>query len=215
MSIQGNDFSDALEWGWEGEYLCCSCSGIERPPSTAFCSKTLNVAPWNFQISIFKAVKVPLRNTILWKSWSCTWSILSYLGMGSSDEWSDVQDIIDSTPELDMCQDPRLERTGSRYWLWLYLVCSVSWLHEEWRMDALAHSELTMLFETVHVFRLISEVLPCFGFSKRQTPAGDLQEDAYSWPRTGLICLTGQGVWRDDGAAEVLKKENMGISCQE
>lgn len=35
--------------------------------------------------------------------------------MGSSDEWSDVQDIIDSTPELDMCQDPRLERTGSRY----------------------------------------------------------------------------------------------------
>ncbi|XP_066186480.1 C-Jun-amino-terminal kinase-interacting protein 3 isoform X18 [Sylvia atricapilla] len=36
------------------------------------------------------------------------------IGMGSSDEWSDVQDIIDSTPELDMCQDPRLERTGSR-----------------------------------------------------------------------------------------------------
>ncbi|XP_077305318.1 C-Jun-amino-terminal kinase-interacting protein 3 isoform X10 [Lithobates pipiens] len=35
------------------------------------------------------------------------------IGMGSSDEWSDVQDIIDSTPELDMCQDPRLERTGS------------------------------------------------------------------------------------------------------
>ncbi|XP_072273801.1 C-Jun-amino-terminal kinase-interacting protein 3 isoform X13 [Pyxicephalus adspersus] len=32
------------------------------------------------------------------------------IGMGSSDEWSDVQDIIDSTPELD---DPRLERTGS------------------------------------------------------------------------------------------------------
>ncbi|XP_056393055.1 C-Jun-amino-terminal kinase-interacting protein 3 isoform X14 [Hyla sarda] len=35
------------------------------------------------------------------------------IGMGSSDEWSDVQDIIDSTPELDMCQDPRLERAGS------------------------------------------------------------------------------------------------------
>ncbi|OPJ87578.1 c-Jun-amino-terminal kinase-interacting protein 3 isoform D [Patagioenas fasciata monilis] len=35
------------------------------------------------------------------------------IGMGSSDEWSDVQDIIDSTPELDMCQDPRLERTGN------------------------------------------------------------------------------------------------------
>uniref|UniRef100_A0A8B9W5J5 C-Jun-amino-terminal kinase-interacting protein 3 n=1 Tax=Anas zonorhyncha TaxID=75864 RepID=A0A8B9W5J5_9AVES len=39
--------------------------------------------------------------------------VLSSLGMGSSDEWSDVQDIIDSTPELDMCQDPRLERTGN------------------------------------------------------------------------------------------------------
>ncbi|XP_036593244.1 C-Jun-amino-terminal kinase-interacting protein 3 isoform X11 [Trichosurus vulpecula] len=35
------------------------------------------------------------------------------IGMGSSDEWSDVQDIIDSTPELDMCQEPRLERTGN------------------------------------------------------------------------------------------------------
>uniref|UniRef100_A0A8C9G1U4 Mitogen-activated protein kinase 8 interacting protein 3 n=1 Tax=Pavo cristatus TaxID=9049 RepID=A0A8C9G1U4_PAVCR len=35
------------------------------------------------------------------------------IGMGSSDEWSDVQDIIDSTPELDMCQDPRLERPGN------------------------------------------------------------------------------------------------------
>ncbi|XP_028904782.1 C-Jun-amino-terminal kinase-interacting protein 3 isoform X1 [Ornithorhynchus anatinus] len=35
------------------------------------------------------------------------------IGMGSSDEWSDVQDIIDSTPELDVCQEPRLERTGN------------------------------------------------------------------------------------------------------
>ncbi|XP_029432655.1 C-Jun-amino-terminal kinase-interacting protein 3 isoform X4 [Rhinatrema bivittatum] len=35
------------------------------------------------------------------------------IGMGSSDEWSDVQDIIDSTPELDLCQDPRLERPGN------------------------------------------------------------------------------------------------------
>lgn len=142
MSIQGNDFSDALEWGWEGECLQCSFSGIERPPSTTFCSdfKTLNLAPWNFQTAIFKAVQVPSRNTILWKSRSCTWYILSYLGMGSSDEWSDVQDIIDSTPELDMCQDPRLERTGSRYWLWLFPVCSVTWLHKERGMDALAHS---------------------------------------------------------------------------
>ncbi|KAM4631932.1 C-Jun-amino-terminal kinase-interacting protein 3 isoform 10-T10 [Discoglossus pictus] len=35
------------------------------------------------------------------------------IGMGSSDEWSDVQDIIDSTPELDIGQDPRLDRTGN------------------------------------------------------------------------------------------------------
>ncbi|XP_078200359.1 C-Jun-amino-terminal kinase-interacting protein 3 isoform X20 [Callithrix jacchus] len=35
------------------------------------------------------------------------------IGMGSSDEWSDVQDIIDSTPELDMCPETRLDRTGS------------------------------------------------------------------------------------------------------
>ncbi|XP_058891643.1 C-Jun-amino-terminal kinase-interacting protein 3-like isoform X2 [Acipenser ruthenus] len=34
------------------------------------------------------------------------------IGMGSSDE-CDVQDIIDSTPELDMAPDPRLQRTGS------------------------------------------------------------------------------------------------------
>nr|XP_023413307.1 C-Jun-amino-terminal kinase-interacting protein 3 isoform X6 [Loxodonta africana] len=35
------------------------------------------------------------------------------IGMGSSDEWSDVQDILDSTPELDMCQEPRLDRTSN------------------------------------------------------------------------------------------------------
>ncbi|XP_008579700.1 PREDICTED: C-Jun-amino-terminal kinase-interacting protein 3 isoform X5 [Galeopterus variegatus] len=35
------------------------------------------------------------------------------IGMGSSDEWSDVQDIIDSTPELDMCPETRLDHTGS------------------------------------------------------------------------------------------------------
>lgn len=48
-------------------------------------------------------------------------------------------------------------------------------------MGIVAHSELTMqLFETVHIFCLISEVLTCFGFSKMQMPAGDLQEDVYS-----------------------------------
>lgn len=40
---------------------------------------------------------------------------LCHPGMGSSDEWSDVQDIIDSTPELDMGREPRLDRTGNRY----------------------------------------------------------------------------------------------------
>ncbi|XP_049602164.1 C-Jun-amino-terminal kinase-interacting protein 3 isoform X5 [Syngnathus scovelli] len=30
------------------------------------------------------------------------------IGMGSSDEWSEFQEIIDSTPELDMCVDPRV-----------------------------------------------------------------------------------------------------------
>ncbi|KAG8506341.1 C-Jun-amino-terminal kinase-interacting protein 3, partial [Galemys pyrenaicus] len=35
------------------------------------------------------------------------------IGMGSSDEWSDVQDLVDSTPELDTGREPRLDRTGS------------------------------------------------------------------------------------------------------
>lgn len=37
-----------------------------------------------------------------------------YAGMGSSDEWSEFQDIIDSTPELDMCMDPRIYPGGNR-----------------------------------------------------------------------------------------------------
>lgn len=35
-------------------------------------------------------------------------------GMGSSDEWSEFQEIIDSTPELDMCVDPHMYG-GNRY----------------------------------------------------------------------------------------------------
>uniref|UniRef100_A0A8C7VU18 C-Jun-amino-terminal kinase-interacting protein 3 n=1 Tax=Oncorhynchus mykiss TaxID=8022 RepID=A0A8C7VU18_ONCMY len=35
------------------------------------------------------------------------------IGMGSSDEWSEFQEIIDSTPELDMCVDPRLYGGGN------------------------------------------------------------------------------------------------------
>ncbi|XP_029944516.1 C-Jun-amino-terminal kinase-interacting protein 3 isoform X13 [Salarias fasciatus] len=35
------------------------------------------------------------------------------IGMGSSDEWSEFQEIIDSTPELDMCVDPRMYGGGS------------------------------------------------------------------------------------------------------
>ncbi|XP_054991396.1 C-Jun-amino-terminal kinase-interacting protein 3 isoform X3 [Sorex araneus] len=35
------------------------------------------------------------------------------IGMGSSDEWSDVQDVTDSTPELDTGREPRLDRMGN------------------------------------------------------------------------------------------------------
>ncbi|XP_051995089.1 C-Jun-amino-terminal kinase-interacting protein 3 isoform X10 [Xyrauchen texanus] len=35
------------------------------------------------------------------------------IGMGSSDEWSEFQEIIDSTPELDMCLDPRIYGGGN------------------------------------------------------------------------------------------------------
>lgn len=35
--------------------------------------------------------------------------------MGSSDEWPEFQEIIDSTPDLDMCVDPRLYGGGNRY----------------------------------------------------------------------------------------------------
>jgi len=41
------------------------------------------------------------------------WNIFS--GMGSSDEWSEFQEIIDSTPELEMCVDPRVYGGGNRY----------------------------------------------------------------------------------------------------
>lgn len=42
--------------------------------------------------------------------------------MGSSDEWSEFQEIIDSTPELDMCVDPRLYGGGNRYQHIVYMV---------------------------------------------------------------------------------------------
>ncbi|XP_047428759.1 C-Jun-amino-terminal kinase-interacting protein 3 isoform X23 [Mugil cephalus] len=35
------------------------------------------------------------------------------IGMGSSDEWPEFQEIIDSTPELDMCVDPRVYGGGN------------------------------------------------------------------------------------------------------
>ncbi|XP_062874593.1 C-Jun-amino-terminal kinase-interacting protein 3 isoform X3 [Trichomycterus rosablanca] len=35
------------------------------------------------------------------------------IGMGSSDEWPEFQEIIDSTPELDMCMDPRIYGGGN------------------------------------------------------------------------------------------------------
>ncbi|MEQ2176111.1 hypothetical protein GOODEAATRI_024727, partial [Goodea atripinnis] len=37
------------------------------------------------------------------------------IGMGSSDEWSEFQEIIDSTPELEMGMDSRLYGGGNRY----------------------------------------------------------------------------------------------------
>lgn len=43
------------------------------------------------------------------------WNLWLFLGMGSSDEWSEFQEIIDSTPELDMCVDPRVYGGGNRY----------------------------------------------------------------------------------------------------
>ncbi|XP_056607804.1 C-Jun-amino-terminal kinase-interacting protein 3 isoform X4 [Triplophysa dalaica] len=35
------------------------------------------------------------------------------IGMGSSDEWSEFQEILDSTPEIDMCMDPRMFGGGN------------------------------------------------------------------------------------------------------
>lgn len=213
--------------------LGSSCSGILRASSQHWCIcdsrwsaaffsyfKTLNMTPWNFKTLIFKAAKVPSRNTILWKSWSCRSYVLSYLGMGSSDEWSDVQDIIDSTPELDMCQDPRLERTGNRYWLWLFTVCSFAWFYEEWGMDAVAHTEFKVqLFEKVYIFCLmwIWGVLTFFEFSRegkcllvvcrRICPAD---------PTTALVCLAGSGrMERWSNRRFKTGKENLGLSYQE
>lgn len=58
-----------------------------------------------------------------WDQWVGVPPTLGFLcvppGMGSSDEWSDVQDIIESTPELDMSREPRLDRMGNRYSLGL------------------------------------------------------------------------------------------------
>jgi len=55
--------------------------------------------------------------------------------MGSSDEWSDVQDIIDSTPELDMGREPRLDRTGSRCLLGPEPVPAAPWGENAWGAD--------------------------------------------------------------------------------
>lgn len=108
-----------LLWNCKGTFPALAHLWFWLPATFCSCFKTLNRTPWSFETSVFKAAKFPSRNTILWKFWSYRSYVLSFLGMGSSDEWSDVQDIIDSTPELDMCQDPRLERTGNRYRLWL------------------------------------------------------------------------------------------------
>lgn len=57
-------------------------------------------------------------NNIIHNSPKSIKAVLCFLhvfpGMGSSDEWSEFQEIIDSTPELDMCVDPRLYGGGNR-----------------------------------------------------------------------------------------------------
>lgn len=52
---------------------------------------------------------VRFQNPVVDKSF-----VIYYVGMGSSDEWSEFQEIIDSTPELDMCVDPRVYGGGNR-----------------------------------------------------------------------------------------------------
>lgn len=49
---------------------------------------------------------------VVFSGLKCLYPVL--LGMGSSDEWSEFQEIIDSTPELDMCVDPRVYGGGNR-----------------------------------------------------------------------------------------------------
>lgn len=49
------------------------------------------------------------KNMMIQKSNVCV-----CVGMGSSDEWSEFQEIIDSTPEIDMCLDPRMFGGGNR-----------------------------------------------------------------------------------------------------
>lgn len=43
------------------------------------------------------------------------WGMYLFTGMGSSDEWSEIQEI--STPELDMCMDPHIYGGADRYQL--------------------------------------------------------------------------------------------------
>lgn len=58
---------------------------------------------------------------VYWNELFLSW--FYFAGMGSSDEWSEFQEIIDSTPELDMCVDPRVYGGGNRYLSGLH--CSI------------------------------------------------------------------------------------------
>lgn len=182
----------------DSQWSATSCSYFE----------TWNRTPWSFKNSIFKTGEVPWRKTILRRFWSCSSYVLSHLGMGSSDEWSDVQDIIDSTPELDMCQDPRLERTGNRYWWGLLTVCSLAWVYE-WGIDAVAHPGLEMQLSgkvpTLCLVRImrgpdvlwVSREGKCLLVSCRRACPAD---PGWIW-----FALLDQGGWRD-GATKGLRQ---------
>lgn len=143
MRIRANDLGDTL--GWEGDPWDLPALELwgHFPSTGAFMTpddqpisvpilRLDTVKFWNVDI---QSCNSHFKEHYPVKSWYYRLYLLSYLGMGSSDEWSDVQDIIDSTPELDMCQDPRLERTGNRYWLWIFTVLFCLLMrNEEWML---------------------------------------------------------------------------------
>lgn len=66
---------------------------------------------YRLQKSIFSLLENDCLHLICKYMYVC---VCVSVGMGSSDEWSEFQEIIDSTPELDMCLDPRIYGGGNR-----------------------------------------------------------------------------------------------------